>query len=238
MKYFNIAPTASEQAINLHNQKAAAKQAAGQDNEFATIMSVKVQKALESVRASEGQSLNAYKDEIYQRISEITVHPTQRDTGYAVHISEAGFRRMQRDPDYEQFVMDKIAEYMGTPYDTAADAPTFVMLYFDDTEDEHTAYLQGIDQEYTYEENKYGESFWDSRARRHEENMEASERLAAKRREQNEYFERKHLAEESLKEEMLARADARRKGEPYTDTKKRVILGTPASSAAAIMSDE
>lgn len=54
------------------------------------------------------QSLDDYKAYIKDRISSLVLHPSQFGDTYAVSISDAGYKRMQEDPDYEKWVLEQI----------------------------------------------------------------------------------------------------------------------------------
>ncbi len=58
--------------------------------------------------AVRNMTLAEYKQYIYQRISRIPVHPSQAMRSVAVHISDAGFEAMQKDPQYEKWVLDTL----------------------------------------------------------------------------------------------------------------------------------
>lgn len=54
------------------------------------------------------QSLDDYKAYIKDRISSLVLHPSQFGDTYAVSISDAGYKRMQEEPDYEKWVLEQI----------------------------------------------------------------------------------------------------------------------------------
>ena len=54
------------------------------------------------------QSLDEYKAYIKDRISSLVLHPSQLGDTYAVSISDAGYREMQANPEYEKWVLDQI----------------------------------------------------------------------------------------------------------------------------------
>ena len=54
------------------------------------------------------QSLDDYKAYIKDRVSSLVLHPTQFGDTYAVSISDAGYRAMQADPQYEKWVLEQI----------------------------------------------------------------------------------------------------------------------------------
>ena len=54
------------------------------------------------------QPLDDYKAYIKDRISSLVLHPSQSGDTYAVSISDAGYREMQTNPEYEKWVLDQI----------------------------------------------------------------------------------------------------------------------------------
>lgn len=54
------------------------------------------------------KSLDDYKAYIKDRVSSLVLHPKQFGDTYAVSISDAGYREMQANPDYEKWVLDQI----------------------------------------------------------------------------------------------------------------------------------
>ena len=51
-------------------------------------------------------TLEEYKQYIYGKISQIPMHPSQMMRSVCVHISDAGFEAMKKDPEYERWVLD------------------------------------------------------------------------------------------------------------------------------------
>lgn len=64
--------------------------------------------ALENCITEIDQSLDDYKAYIKDRISSLVLHPSQFSDTYAVSISDAGYREMQTNPEYEKWVLDQI----------------------------------------------------------------------------------------------------------------------------------
>ncbi|MBQ9384152.1 MAG: hypothetical protein IJT87_07935 [Ruminiclostridium sp.] len=54
------------------------------------------------------RSLDDYKAYINDRVSSLILHPTQFGDTYAVSISDAGYRAMQENPNYEKWVLEQI----------------------------------------------------------------------------------------------------------------------------------
>ncbi len=122
-------------------------------------------------------SLAQYKQYLSGRISAIEINPTRILDSYSVRISEEGFAAMQADPEYEAWVLGRLAAEWSTPketgaggvyttYSVGADAGSFCVNTVDPAECQKE--LDELD--------RAQESFWERRHRRHEEYMELAER--------------------------------------------------------------
>ncbi len=72
------------------------------------------EKKLETAEAAQPEisakelTLEEYKQYIHEKISQIPVSPSQMDSSFSVHISDAGFEAMKADPEYEKWVLDTL----------------------------------------------------------------------------------------------------------------------------------
>lgn len=117
-----------------------------------------------------------YRQYVYQKISQIPMHPSQAMRSVSIHISDAGFEAMQRDPEYEKWVFDTLK------YDFAYNDPwsavcggSFSIHRFGATKEEYRG-----DSWYTGFQNGKGraiyekeaeESFWEKRVKRFKKYM-------------------------------------------------------------------
>lgn len=63
----------------------------------------------------EGMTMEEYKQYLYSRISQIPRHPSRALESVSIHITEAGFEAMKKDPDYEAWVLDDLETGWAQP---------------------------------------------------------------------------------------------------------------------------
>ncbi|MBD5560180.1 MAG: hypothetical protein HDQ87_07485 [Clostridia bacterium] len=96
--------------------QAALPPAASQPTAAAADAAVSMQEALiaaASMADPTAMSLEDYRRQICERISELPVHPSQSMASIAVHIPDAALAAMQQDLDYEAWVLDTLAYDFG-----------------------------------------------------------------------------------------------------------------------------
>ena len=101
---------------------------AGEKDSFVSTLGSKV----ESVNSSEetnavskkDMTLEEYKQYINEVISNYNIHPSHFCDSYAISISDAGFKAMQDDPEYEKWVMDNIKGMLGNGFSSSSRALT------------------------------------------------------------------------------------------------------------------
>lgn len=100
-------------AYNQYQQKNAAKDQEKEDTRFADSVREKSEASGSIVGNSKIGSVSAkdmtmveYKQYIYNKISQIPMHPTRAGESISVTISEAGFEAMKNDPEYEAWVLN------------------------------------------------------------------------------------------------------------------------------------
>lgn len=102
-------------AYNQYQQKNAAKDQKKEDTRFADSVREKREASGSIVGNSKIGSVSAkdmtmveYKQYIYNKISQIPMHPTRAGESISVTISEAGFEAMKNDPEYEAWVLNDL----------------------------------------------------------------------------------------------------------------------------------
>ncbi len=58
--------------------------------------------------SAKDMTMEEYKQYIYNKISQIPMHPTRAGESISVTISEAGFEAMKNDPEYEAWVLNDL----------------------------------------------------------------------------------------------------------------------------------
>lgn len=73
------------------------------------------QAADKSPISRETMTIGEYKQYLYGRISQIPRHPSRALESVSIHITEAGFEAMKKDPDYEAWVLDDLRTGWAQP---------------------------------------------------------------------------------------------------------------------------
>ncbi len=127
--------------------------------------------------SAEDMTLEEYKQYIYQKISQIPMHPSQAMSSISIHITDKGFEAMKKDPSYEKWVLDTLKASFSF-YDPWASTcgGSFTVHRFGETKEEY----RGDSWRMGFQGGKGGsifdeeseESFWEKRAKRHKKYME------------------------------------------------------------------
>lgn len=167
-----------------------------------------------------------YKQYIYDKISRIPIHPSQRLNSVAIFITDSGFEAMQEDPEYEKWVLDSLTYNFGF-HDPWANlcGGSFTVHHFGATKEEYhgeswfKGYQNGRGQ--TLFDEKAEDSFWERRLRHKKLMKEQRERWQEKK-----WLDSKRL-QKMYEEEMYQRSVAqlhRIAGEDYRIPERRMPL--------------
>ena len=135
----------------------------------------------------ENMPLEEYKQYIYQKISQIPIHPSQHMMSAAVHITDAGFEAMRNDEEYEKWVLDVLRRSFGMS-DPWAEVcgESFSVHRFGATREDyrgdkwHTGFRGGRGR--SVYEKEAEESFWEKRRKRHKKYMKLQEEMAIEKK--------------------------------------------------------
>lgn len=147
-------------------------------------------------------SLDEYKQYIYEKISQIPMHPSQMMRSVCVHISDAGFEAMKTDPEYEQWVLDVLRKDFARqdPWANVA-GESFAVHRFGATKEEYRGdgwYLgfRGGRGGLVFDE-EAEESFWEKRCKRFKKYMKECQEAARE----------KQIMKRVIQEDALRRGD-------------------------------
>ncbi len=132
-------------------------------------------------------SMTEYKMYIYNIISRITFDPSESRDFIAVNISDEGFEAMKNDPEYEKWVLDKIAEdYFSFNMWGNRHSVRYGIKYFGATKEEYRsetwcADLNDIKSDEEYKR-KTKDSFWSKRLERMEKIQKMWQELDLKKK--------------------------------------------------------
>lgn len=150
----------------------------------------------------ENMSLEEYKRHIYEKISQIPMHPSQMLRSVCIHISDAGFEAMKADPEYEKWVLDVLRKdfsYQDPWADVAGES--FAVHRFGATKEEYRGdgwYLgfRGGKGGILFDE-EAEESFWEKRCKRFKKYMKQCQEAA----------EEKQIQKRVIQEAAIRRGD-------------------------------
>ncbi len=151
---------------------------------------------------TENMTLEEYKQYIHMKISQIPMHPSQILRSVAIHITDEGFQAMQKDPEYEKWVLDTLKYDFGYN-DPWADVcgGSFTVHYFGATKGDYhgeswyTGFQGGKGR--ALFETEAEESFWEKRAKR----------LKKYLKEQQEIHNQKEIMKRVYREAAIRRGD-------------------------------
>lgn len=181
-----------------------------------------------SVVSTKEMTLEEYKQYIYHKISELPMHPSNRNDFIAVQISDAGFRAMKEDPDYEKWVLDTLQKDFIC-YDpwSGRCGGKYVIHSFGATKEAYRGESWRMDCEKDKERynRKAENSFWERRAKRRKQLKEEYEKLLKKRLLEKKLYE-KHVYEKKLQQKKYeagvakSKAEANRQSREWYDKKQ------------------
>ena len=157
--------------------------------------------------STEDMTMEEYKQYIYDKISQMTINPSRMQDNISINISEAGFKAMKNDPEYEKWVLDYLQKDFNcyNPW-TATNGGCYCVKYIGATKEEYrgeswyAGYQNGKGTS-LYDE-KSQDSFWERRAERRQRLEEEYEELLEKR------ALAKRLAQEQYYRSSIAKAAA------------------------------
>ena len=108
------------------------------ESNFADMMT---QKISDSTR---NMTLTEYKAYFYDKMNSLYLHPSQSRVFRYVDITDDAFRRMQADPQYEQKILDFLAQDQAVNY--GCHPPQFVCIRIEDTWEKCSSKNIGVQQ--------------------------------------------------------------------------------------------
>ena len=92
--------------------------------------------------SSEDMTLEEYKEYFNEKMSGLYTHPSQRDMNWVIDITDAAYKRMQSDPEYEKKILDALAKNKAV--DFGGNIPVVAYTHIDDTYEKCYGYTQGM----------------------------------------------------------------------------------------------
>ena len=96
----------------------------------------------------EDMTLEEYKKYFKEKMNSLYVHPSQRNRNEVIDITDAAYKRMQTDPEYEKKILDALAKNWAV--DFGGNIPEVSYMHIDDTYEKCYGYTQGMKENVGY----------------------------------------------------------------------------------------
>lgn len=92
--------------------------------------------------SSEDMTLEEYKEYFNEKMNSLYTHPSQRNRNDIIDITDAAYKRMQTDPEYEKKILDALAKNKAVNFGNYI--PQISYMHIDDTYEKCYGYTQGM----------------------------------------------------------------------------------------------
>ena len=137
------------------------------------------------IKSKEDMSLDEYKAYFNEKMNSLYTHPSQRNRNDIIDITDAAYKRMQTDPEYEKKILDALAKNKAVNFGNYI--PQISYMHIDDTWEGCYGYTKGM---------KENDSYIKGNSSKHENNVKK------KKEDTN-----KELLEEYVEKRIQARKD-------------------------------
>ena len=151
-------------------------------------------------------TLDEYKAYFDEKMNSLYVHPSQRNRNDVIDITDAAYKRMQTDPEYEKKILDALAQNWAV--DFGGNIPEVSYMHIDDTWEKCYGYTQGMKENVGYSgssSTKDADAGRQKKARQKELLEEYLEKRARMKEFQQEALEEK-IAKQELERSRLTKA--------------------------------
>ena len=151
-------------------------------------------------------TLDEYKAYFNEKMNSQYVHPSQRNRNDVIDITDAAYKRMQTDPEYEKKILDALAKNWAV--DFGGNIPEISYMHIDDTWEKCYGYTQGMKENVGYSGSssaKQADAGREKKARQKELLEEYLEKRAQAKRQQQELLDEK-VAKAEQERSRLAKA--------------------------------
>ena len=168
----------------------------------------------------EDMTLEEYKAYFNEKMNSLYTHPSQRNRNDIIDITDAAYKRMQTDPEYEKKILDALAKNKAVNFGNYI--PQISYMHIDDTWDGCYGYTQGMKENDSYikgssskhennvkmkkeqdREKELLEEYIEKRIQVHRNMQELRTKEYFKHKEQNAELRRKALAAKAYKQQIL-----------------------------------
>ena len=137
-------------------------------------------------------TLDEYKAYFDEKMNSLYTHPSQRGMNWTIDITDAAYKKMQEDPEYEKKILDALAKNKAV--DFGGNIPVVAYTHIDDTYEKCYGYTQGMKENVGYSgssSTKQADAGREKKARQKELLEEYLEKRAQAKRQQQELLDEK-----------------------------------------------
>ena len=172
------------------------------------------------IKSKEDMSLDEYKAYFNEKMNSLYTHPSQRNRNDIIDITDAAYKRMQTDPEYEKKILDALAKNKAVNFGNYI--PQISYMHIDDTWEGCYGYTQGMKENDSYikgnsskhennvkkekeqdREKEFLEEYIEKRIQVHRDMQELRTKEYFKHKEQNAELSRKALAAKAYEQQVL-----------------------------------
>ena len=173
-------------------------------------------------------TLDEYKAYFDEKMNSLYIHPSQRNRNDVIDITDAAYKRMQTDPEYEKKILDALAKNWAV--DFGGNIPEISYMHIDDTWEKCYGYTKGMKENVGYSGSssaKRTDAGREKKARQKELLEEYLEKRAQAKRQQQELLdekvakaeqERSRLAKAWSSKQQMAKASSAYEANVMTET--------------------
>ena len=173
-------------------------------------------------------TMDEYKAYFNEKMNSLYVHPSQKNRNEVIDITDAAYKRMQTDPEYEKKILDALAKNWAV--DFGGYIPEISYMHIDDTWEKCSGYTQGMKENVGYSGSssaKRADAGREKKARQKELLEEYLEKRAQAKRQQQELLdekvakaeqERSRLAKAWSSKQQMAKASSAYEANVMTET--------------------
>ena len=143
-------------------------------------------------------TLDEYKTYFDEKMNSLYTHPSQRGMNWTIDITDAAYKKMQEDPEYEKKILDALAKNKAV--DFGGNIPVVAYTHIDDTYEKCYGYTQGMKENVGYSGSSSSKSRNSARSQKKARQKELLEEYLEKRQQAKE-FQQKVLEERIAKQD-------------------------------------
>ena len=163
--------------------------------------------------SSEDMTFEEYKAYFNEKMDALYTHPSQRNMNWVIDITDAAYKRMQTEPEYEQKILDALAKNKAV--DFGSNIPQIAYTHVDGTWEGCYGYTKGMKENDSYIKGKSSKHENNVKKKKEDRNKELLEEYVEKRIQARkdmqefrtkEYFKNKEQNAELSRKALVAKA--------------------------------